>query len=49
MAPLGGASLAMRVDSANPVREGDHITIRLPLEHLRLFDAAGSRVEARRR
>jgi ABC-type sugar transport system ATPase subunit len=49
MAPLGGASLAMRVDSANPVREGDRIILRLPAEHLRLFDAAGNRVEARRR
>jgi ABC-type sugar transport system ATPase subunit len=45
VAQLGGArSLTVRVDGPSPIREGDAISIRLPPEHLRLFDAAGNRV-----
>jgi ABC-type sugar transport system ATPase subunit len=39
-----GRPLTIRVDAASPIREGDGIAIRLPQEHLRLFDAAGNRV-----
>jgi len=35
--------LTIRVDAATPIREGEGIAIRLPPEHLRLFDAAGNR------
>jgi len=43
---LGDARpLTVRVDGASPIQEGDGISIRLPLQHLRLFDAAGIRVE----
>jgi ABC-type sugar transport system ATPase subunit len=42
---VGGAtSLTARVDAASPIREGDRISIRLPLQHVRLFDASGTRV-----
>ncbi len=37
-------SLTARVDAASAIREGDRICIRFPLQHLRLFDAAGTRV-----
>jgi hypothetical protein len=45
LAQLGeGRPLTIRVDAASPIREGDGIAIRLPPEHLRVFDAAGNRV-----
>jgi ABC-type sugar transport system ATPase subunit len=47
MAPVGGASLTMRVEAASPIREGDRIAVSLPGEHLLLFDADGKRVEPR--
>jgi ABC-type sugar transport system ATPase subunit len=37
--------LTVRVDGASPIQEGDGISIRLPRQHLRMFDAAGIRVE----
>ena len=43
---LGDARpLTVRVDGASPIHEGDGISIRLPRQHLRMFDAAGIRVE----
>lgn len=43
----GGIALTARVDGATPVREGDRAAMRLPLQHLRLFDASGDRVIAK--
>jgi multiple sugar transport system ATP-binding protein len=37
--------LTVRVDGASPIQEGDEVSIRLPRQHLRMFDAAGIRVE----
>ena len=43
---LGDARpLTIRVDGASPIQEGDGISIRLPRQHLRMFDAAGIKVE----
>jgi multiple sugar transport system ATP-binding protein len=41
-----GGSLAVRVDGASTIREGDRIAVQLPSRHLRLFDAMGARVAA---
>ncbi|HUL09316.1 MAG TPA: sn-glycerol-3-phosphate ABC transporter ATP-binding protein UgpC [Candidatus Acidoferrum sp.] len=43
-----GAALNIRVDAATPIREGDHVFVRLPPARLRLFDAAGMAVARER-
>jgi multiple sugar transport system ATP-binding protein len=40
-----GRPLTVRVEGVSPIQESDGVSIRLPRQHLRMFDAAGIRVE----